>query len=132
MIFFEDLAKPQKATGYRFKGSPYSKAVKAVRESGLRAFLSFRRCPWTKNPILLQKSRQSFQFFLEGILAMTTDEVLDALGRYTKDSKESDRQTATKLGIRRSVLWDWLRGGVQPEKCALARLAGFLKRVGYL
>jgi len=36
---------------------------------------------------------------------MTTDEVLDALGRYTKDSKESDRQTATKLGIRRSVLW---------------------------
>jgi transcriptional regulator with XRE-family HTH domain len=66
------------------------------------------------------------------MLAMTTDEVLDALGRYTKDSKESDRQTATKLGIRRSVLWDWLRGGIQPEKCALARLAGFLKRVGYL
>ena len=77
------------------------------------------------------KSRQSFQFFLEIMPAMTTDEVLDALGRYTKDSKESDRQTATKLGIRRSVLWDWLRGGIQPEKCALARLAGFLKRVGY-
>ena len=63
---------------------------------------------------------------------MTTDEVLDALGRYTKDFKESDRQTATKLGIRRSVLWDWLGGRIQPEKCALARLAGFLKRVGYL
>ena len=42
------------------------------------------------------KSRQSVRFFLEGILAMTTDEVLDALGRYTKDSKESDRQTATE------------------------------------
>ena len=63
---------------------------------------------------------------------MTTDEVLDALGRYTKDSKESDRQTATKLGIRRSVLWDWLGGRNQPERCALARLADFLKRVGYL
>ena len=63
---------------------------------------------------------------------MTTDEVLDALGRYTKDCKESDRQTATELGIRRSVLWDWLCGRIQPEKCALARLAGFLKRVGYL
>jgi len=63
---------------------------------------------------------------------MTTDKVLDALGRYTKDSKESDRQTATKLGIRRSVLGDWLRGRIQPEKSALARLAGFLKRVGYL
>ena len=66
------------------------------------------------------------------MLVMTTDEVLDALGRYRKDSRESDRQTATKLGIRRSVLWDWLHGSIQPEKCALARLAGFLKRVGYL
>jgi transcriptional regulator with XRE-family HTH domain len=63
---------------------------------------------------------------------MTTDEVLDALGRYTKDSKESDRQTAAKLGIRRSLLSDWLRGKTQPQKSALARLAGFLKRVGYL
>jgi hypothetical protein len=27
---------------------------------------------------------------------------------------------------------DLLRGRIQPEKCALARLAGFLKRVGYL
>jgi transcriptional regulator with XRE-family HTH domain len=63
---------------------------------------------------------------------MTTDEVLDALDRYTKDSKESERETATKLGIRRSVLCDWLRSKTQPEKCALARLAGFLRRVGYL
>jgi hypothetical protein len=51
-----------------------------------------------------------WQIFVEGIFAMTTDEVLDALGRYTKDFKESDRQTATQLGIRRSVLWDWLYG----------------------
>ena len=63
---------------------------------------------------------------------MSTDEVLDALGRYTDDTKESDRQTATKLGISRSILRDWLRGKTQPEKCALARLAGFLRRVGYL
>jgi len=78
----------------------------------------------------LAESRQSFEFLLEHFLAMTTDEVLGALGRYTKDSKESYRETAMKLGIRRSVLWDWLRGRIQPEKCALARLAGFLKRVG--
>jgi transcriptional regulator with XRE-family HTH domain len=63
---------------------------------------------------------------------MTTDEVMDALGRYTRDSKESDRQMAAKLGIRRSVSWDWLRGKTQPQKCTLARLAGFLRRVGYL
>ena len=63
---------------------------------------------------------------------MSADEVLDALGRYTKDSKESDRQTAAKLGISRSILWDWLRGKTQPQKSVLARLAGFLRRVGYL
>ncbi|MBV8215938.1 MAG: helix-turn-helix transcriptional regulator [Verrucomicrobia bacterium] len=63
---------------------------------------------------------------------MTTDEVMDALGRYAKDSKESDRETAAKLGIRRSLLGDWLRGKTQPAKSTLAQLAGFLKRVGYL
>jgi transcriptional regulator with XRE-family HTH domain len=31
------------------------------------------------------------------------------------------------MGIRRSVLWDWLRGKTQPQKCTLARLAGFFK-----
>ena len=63
---------------------------------------------------------------------MTTDEVMDALGRCTRDSKDSDRQMAAKLGIRRLVLCDWLRGRTQPQKCTLARLAGFLRRVGYL
>ena len=63
---------------------------------------------------------------------MRTGEVLDALSRYTKESKEDDRQTATKIGIKRSLLSDWLHGKTHPEKCALARVAGFLKRVGYL
>ena len=39
---------------------------------------------------------------------MTTDEVLDALGRYIKDSNESDRQTATKLRLNCLVLEDFL------------------------
>jgi acyl carrier protein len=32
---------------------------------------------------------------------MTTEEVLKALGRYKEESRESDRQTATKLGVNR-------------------------------
>ena len=60
---------------------------------------------------------------------MTTDEVLNA---YTKDSKESDRQMATKLGINRITLSAWLGCKDQPQKGALARLPGFLRRVGYL
>jgi hypothetical protein len=63
---------------------------------------------------------------------MTTDEVLDALGRYKKDSNDSDRQTATKLGIKNPILEDWLSGKTRPQKSTLARLAGFLRRVGYL
>ena len=63
---------------------------------------------------------------------MTTDEVLDALGRYTRDSKDDERQTATKLGITHPILEDWLSGRTRPQKDILARLAGFLRRVGYL
>ena len=58
---------------------------------------------------------------------MTTDEVLDALGRYTRDSKESDRQTATELGIRRSVLWDWLGGRIQPESMCARQISGIFE-----
>jgi transcriptional regulator with XRE-family HTH domain len=63
---------------------------------------------------------------------MSTEEVLKALGQYTKESAESDRQTATKLGINRMTLAAWLGGRDRPQRCMLARLAGFLRRVGYL
>jgi transcriptional regulator with XRE-family HTH domain len=63
---------------------------------------------------------------------MTTDEVLKALWRYTEESCESDRQTATKLGVNRMMLNAWLGGRDRPQRCMLARLAGFLRRVGYL
>jgi transcriptional regulator with XRE-family HTH domain len=63
---------------------------------------------------------------------MTTEDVLKALGRYTKESNESDRRTAAMLGIKRATLIAWLQGADPPQKCILARLAGFLKGVGYL
>jgi transcriptional regulator with XRE-family HTH domain len=63
---------------------------------------------------------------------MTTEEVLKALGRHTEESRESDRQTATKLGVNRMALTAWLGGRDRPQRCMLARLAGFLRRVGYL
>jgi hypothetical protein len=63
---------------------------------------------------------------------MSTQEVLDALERYTKESAETDRETATKLGVTRVLLSAWIHRSVQPEKWMLARLAGFLRRVGYI
>jgi len=63
---------------------------------------------------------------------MTTDEVLDALEKYTKESDDSTRETATKLGVNQVTLSTWLNRAARPEKCVLARLAGFLRRVGYI
>jgi hypothetical protein len=63
---------------------------------------------------------------------MTTEDVLEALGRYTRESNESDRRTAAILGIKCVTLRAWLQGADPPRKFILARLAGFLRRVGYL
>ena len=63
---------------------------------------------------------------------MTTEDVLKALGRYRSESNESDRRTAAMLGIKRATLIAWEQGADPPQKCVLARLAGFLRRVGYL
>ena len=63
---------------------------------------------------------------------MTTEEVLRALGRYKEESHESERQSATKLGVNRMTLTAWLGGKDRPQRFMLARLAGFLRRVGYL
>jgi hypothetical protein len=68
--------------------------------------------------IALYRSGQSSRFFTKGIRAMTADEVLDALSRYPRDSMDSDRQTATKLGIRPPTLEDWLSGRTRPQKVA--------------
>lgn len=62
----------------------------------------------------------------------TTEDVLNALERYMRESNQTDRQTATKLGVSRLTLKTWLRSADPPQRCLLARLAGFLKRVGYL
>jgi hypothetical protein len=57
---------------------------------------------------------------------------MKALGQYTREVDEDDRRTAAILGIKRSTLAGWLRGGDPPQKRILARAAGFLRRVGYL
>jgi transcriptional regulator with XRE-family HTH domain len=64
--------------------------------------------------------------------SVTTEDVLNALGRYARESNESDRQTAVQLGVSRLTLKAWLRGVAPLQRCLLARLAGFLRRVGYL
>ena len=40
--------------------------------------------------------------------------------------------TAAKLGVNRLTLKAWLYGVIPPQRCLVARLAGFLRRAGYL
>jgi transcriptional regulator with XRE-family HTH domain len=63
---------------------------------------------------------------------MTTEDVVKALVRYTSEVNATDQQTARMLGVKRATLKAWLAGADPPQKCMLARLAGFLRRVGYL
>ena len=63
---------------------------------------------------------------------MTTEDVLKASGQYTKRAEGSDRRTAAMLGIKDATLRAWLDDKEPPEKVTVARLAGFLRRVGYL
>jgi hypothetical protein len=46
---------------------------------------------------------------------MRTEEVLKALGRYTEESRESDRQTATKIGVKRMTLTAPTSNGLMNE-----------------
>jgi hypothetical protein len=63
---------------------------------------------------------------------MTTEDVLKALARYAREANENDGRMAATLGIKRKTLRAWLDGTDPPERFAVARLAGFLRRVGYL
>ena len=74
-------------------------------------------------PAFLPESQPAF---------MTTEDVMKALGRYAREVNENDRRTAAVLGIKRSSLAGWLRGADAPQRRILARVAGFLRRVGYL
>jgi hypothetical protein len=60
---------------------------------------------------------------------MTTEDVLKALGRYTRESNESDRRTAAMLGIKRATLIAWLQGC---RSTAKVHPGAVLRRVGYL
>ena len=46
---------------------------------------------------------------------MSTEEILEALGRYTEESQECDRQTATKLGVNRMTLTMPASNGLMTE-----------------
>ena len=63
---------------------------------------------------------------------MNAQHVCDALRRYLSESEDDQREIATKIGISWTTLSAWLSDEAEPSKNILARVAGFLRRAGYL
>ena len=65
-------------------------------------------------------------------LGMTATKVIEAFYKYARDTDDTPRQTATRIGVPVKTLRTWLEGQAQPTKRLTLRLAGFLRRVGYI
>ncbi|HXM25270.1 MAG TPA: hypothetical protein VN957_04545 [Chthoniobacterales bacterium] len=63
---------------------------------------------------------------------MNAQDVLIGLRRYLSESEDDRREIATKIGVSWIILSAWLDGESEPHKHILARVAGFLRRFGYL
>ena len=63
---------------------------------------------------------------------MNAAKVIEAFYNYARDTDDTPRQTATKIGVPIKTLRAWLEGQAQPAKRLTLRLAGFLRRVGYI
>jgi hypothetical protein len=70
--------------------------------------------------------------FLENKGAVTSDELLTALKRYFQETGDSERSTASCIGIHRDVLRRLLSDSSGPRKQIVARIALFLRRAGYI
>jgi DNA-binding XRE family transcriptional regulator len=63
---------------------------------------------------------------------MTPDELIETLKRYQRESNQSERTLASKIGVNHHTVNRWLRDRECPNKGPLALAASFLRRVGYL
>jgi hypothetical protein len=63
---------------------------------------------------------------------MTAAGVIEAFCKYARDTGATPRQIATQVGVPAKTLRTWLEEQAQPPKRLTPRLAGFLRRVGYI
>ncbi len=63
---------------------------------------------------------------------MNAQDVTVGLRRYLSESEDDRREIATKIGVSWITLSAWLADEAEPHKRILARVAGFLRRFGYL
>jgi len=67
-----------------------------------------------------------------GANEMTPDELIKVLKRYLRESNQSERLVAARIGVNHHTLHHWLTSEESPLKGSLALAGCFLKRVGYM
>ena len=69
---------------------------------------------------------------MEATEVTSPDELITVLKRYLRESNQSERLLAARIGVNRHTLNSWLTTSQSPTKRRLALAACFLRRVGYL
>jgi len=67
-----------------------------------------------------------------GTQMTSPDELIRILKRYLKESNQSERVVASRIGVNHHTLHRWLTARQSPMKGKLALAAGYLRRLGYL
>ena len=67
-----------------------------------------------------------------GLEPSSAAKVIEAFYKYARDTDDTPRQTATRIGVPMKTLRTWLEGEAQPNKRLIIRLAGFLRRARYI
>ena len=67
-----------------------------------------------------------------GANEMTPDKLIEVLKRYQRESNQSERTLAARIGVNHHTANRWLKDTQCPTKGPLALAASFLRRVGYL
>jgi len=63
---------------------------------------------------------------------MTPDELIKVLKQYLRESNQSERTVASRIGVNHHTLHRWITAKQSPMRGKLALTASFLRRVGYL
>jgi len=64
--------------------------------------------------------------------AIGPNEVMNALRRYLKNTGETQRAAAMKMGVNRHSLFRWLSDSQSPKRADLLQVAAFLRHAGFL
>ena len=67
-----------------------------------------------------------------GANEMTPEKLIEVLKRYQRESNQSERMLASRIGVNHYTVNRWLKDEQSPTKGRLALTAYFLRRVRYL